>query len=391
MEKRGRSTGKEDPSQQAAVLSADEWVATRDRRAAEAVAERARAETLWQRLQASGGPQGWKSDVVGDPEYHRWAFCERLCNESAELADDDPDTALELAELALDLVPLISGDKHLLSGIQEYIWKHLGNVFRARGDLKKAQGAFERGAEFFLTGITGSLPSLILRGRLAVLDSALHRDRGDLGEALRQLDHATSISDRDDTAAIYLEKARLQRQLGHPDKALEALNLADRRAEGGAPPRTLVRLALERGEILCDLGRHDEVKKLAAGHRKVAESFPFERARLLCLEGRLAVGRGDAKGAQAALRKALDAPPKRAVAGVALLLLESAALAAQQGQTEELKTLAEHIRQFAENPGLGRESAATLKLFCRLAAQDKLTAERAQLFVRDWARLPARG
>jgi hypothetical protein len=42
-------------------------------------------------------------------------------------------------------------------------------------------------------------------------------------------------------------------------------------------------------------------------------------------------------------------------------------------------------------PHLSRDAAATLKLFCRLAGQDKLTAEHAAQFVRDFPRVSGPG
>jgi tetratricopeptide (TPR) repeat protein len=371
----------------------NEWLEARDRQVAEAASERARAEELWRRLEGTGDPKARRERVLNDPDFLSWAFCEKLCNESAELAEDDAGEALELVELALDLIPRVSGDKHLLSGMQEYIWKHLGNIFRVRGDLKRAREAFERAGEFFLTGITGSLPSLILRDRLSGLESALERDQGHLAEALRKINDAVFHPARDEPGrashpALCLEKARLHRQLGQTGEALKALELAERDARS-SDRRHLVQVVIECGDVLCDLGRHREVKKLPAAQRKIAESFPLERARLLCLDGRVAAGLGRLEEAQAALQKAQGARHDRALANLALLTLEIAALSAREGQTAELKSLAEQTLPLAEAPGLSREAAATLKLFCRLAAQEKLTAERAALFVRDFSRVPA--
>ncbi|HBL26918.1 MAG TPA: hypothetical protein DD490_08800 [Acidobacteria bacterium] len=388
MDKRGSSSGKDNPSPHAATNAADAWIAERDRRIAETARERAHAVTLWRRLQKTDRAT-WKETVAGDAEYHRMAFCEKLCDESVELAEDDADAAQVLVELALDLVPEVSGDRHQIGAIQEYIWKHVANVFRARGDLRKAQGAFEKAAEYFLQGISGSQPTLIQRDRLALLDSALHRDRGDLVEAGRLLDHATSLSDKGTAAMIFLERARLQRQLTHPDKALDTLSLANRRAEGGEP-LLLLRLAIEEADILCDLRRFADVKKLPAALRKAAESHPLERARLLCLEGRILAGRGDLDGAVAALEKARKAQHPRAAAGLALLYLEIASLYAGKGRMAELKSLAEEALELVASPGLGREPAATLKMFGRLAAQDKMTPERVQSFVSDWLRFTIR-
>jgi tetratricopeptide (TPR) repeat protein len=380
------------PTSESVARAQEEWIAERDRHISAAVQERARAAKLWQRLVESGDPKTWRELVLNDPEFQSWAFCEKLCNESTERADDSPDEALALIEMALDLVPKVSGDKHLISGIQEYIWKHLGNIFRARGDLKKAREAFERGNEFFLVGITGAQPSLILRERLSALESALQRDEGHLAEALRKINDAVHSPVRDDRdremhPAFCLDKARLHRQLGQPEDALKALDLAERDARS-SDVRLLGRIMIERGDLLCDLGRYSEVHRIPGGLRKAAESSPLDRARLLCLDGRVAAGLGRIEEAQAALQKALGARHDRAFTNLARLTLEMGALYARQGQTAELKNLAEQMLPLTEAPGLGRESAATLKLFCRLAAQEKLSAERAALFLRDFSRVP---
>jgi tetratricopeptide (TPR) repeat protein len=230
---------------------------------------------------------------------------------------------------------------------------------------------------------------LIQHDRNAALEAALHRDQGNLIEALRKIDHAafSPLGDAAYKPVLFLEKARLHRQLDQPKEALQALSLVDRRALS-AGSRLLVSLEIEHGEALCDLGRHREVKKLPAGLRKVAASLARERTRLLCLEGRAAAGLGRLEEANAALQKAHAALDDRAVASLVRLSFEVGALCARQGRTAELKELAEQTLRLAENPGLGREAAATLKLWCRLAAQEKLSFERAIQFVRDFSRVP---
>ena len=141
--------------------SPEEYEAARNQQAADVAKARAQAEALWRRLQGLADGEALRELVLGAPEFHSWALCEKLCHESADLVDDDPGRAGELAQLALDLVPKISGQESLLCGIQECVWKHIGNVHRARGDLKQAEEAFRRADEFFVGGHTGSLPSLM--------------------------------------------------------------------------------------------------------------------------------------------------------------------------------------------------------------------------------------
>jgi hypothetical protein len=61
----------------------------------------------------------------------------------------------------------------------------------------------------------------------------------------------------------------------------------------------------------------------------------------------------------------------------------------RQGKTTELKSLAEQTLQLVEATGLKGAGAATLKLWCRLAARDKLSFEQATRFIYEWIHAPA--
>jgi tetratricopeptide (TPR) repeat protein len=370
--------------------SHEEWTAARDRQAAEAVKERARAEKLWRRL-AADDRSLWRDRVLSEPEFQVWAFCEKLCNESAELEDDDADQAFELAQLALLLVSKVHCDEKLLCGIQQHIWMHIGNAFRARGDLMKAEESFKQAGEFLLGSMAGSLPSVILRDRLAALEAALLRDQGYLVEALRKINHAISLAGDHGAyrPSLFLEEARLHRRLGQPEKALQALGWAERAVQSSIQGRLLTRIRIELGNTRCDLGRHAEVEKVPGSVRKGAESFPLERARLLCLEGRVAAGLGRLEEARAVLEKARAEIHDRVVPELVLLSLETGALCVRQGKTTELKSLAEQTLQLVGAAGLKGAGAATLKLWCRLAAGDKLSFEHATRFIHEWIYAPA--
>ena len=370
------------------IRSGEDFVAARDRQVSEARKERARAEELWRRLQAAGEPPAWRDLVLEDPGFQSWGLCETLCHESAALADEDVRRAGELAELALELAPRLSLPKTRHAALQEYVWMHVGNVCRARGDLERAEDAFVKAKEFFLDGMSGILPGVLDRSRLTALEAALLRDRGKLAEALEKIDFALQLSDSRDATrpAFLLERGHLYRRLGQLDPALKALSEAEKLASDRSDPRLLVRLQIELRSVLCDLGRHSEVKKLSAAVKRAAETLPAAQARFLVLEGRTAAGLGRTEEAEAALRK-LRAHPNGAVADVALLSLEVAALSARQEKTEALRELAESMQPLAQDPKLRREAAATLKLFCRLTAQDKMTAERAAQFARDFSKL----
>jgi tetratricopeptide (TPR) repeat protein len=371
------------------VQSPEDFVAARERQAAEAAKERARAEKLWQRLQASGDPKAWRTLVLEDPAFQSWALCETLCHESAAVADDDAGRAGELVDLALELAPRIDLPKNRRAGLFEYVWKHVGNVYGARGDLQRADDAFARAQEYSLEGMMGVLPGVLDRARLSALESALHRNRGDLAGAVDKIGFALRLAGDHEPSrsAFHLEEGRLRRRLGQPERALEALTRA-RQSAGTSDARLLLRIHVELGSVLCDLGRPGEVRKLPAVLHRTAEGFPTEKARLHCLDGRVAAGLGRLPEAKAALQQLSAELPDRAASEVARLLLDVAVLCSREGRAAELKSLAELALRLAGSPVFSREAAATLKLFSRLATQEKLTPERAAQFAKDWIACP---
>lgn len=373
----------------------EEYTVVRDRRAAEAAKEREAAGRVWRRIQASGGPREWKARILEDPALQGWAFCERICDESAELAESDPEGAEELAALAVTLAPKVPGEETLVCGVQEYAWAHLGNACRARGDLAGAAEAFRRAHSFFTGAMAGIWPSVLRRQRLTPLAVRLLCEEGKLAEAMEKIDFSLRLSPvgaADDggegDAILLLEKGRLRRRFGQTGEAVKDLARGQEIASKVGNPRLSLRLAIELGAALCDTGRHAEVKKLPAALYTLAEDLEPERSRLVCLEGRVAVGLGRVAEAEAVLGRDPSGFHPRAIPELALLFLELAALQAREGRSSELKRLAESMaRLAAEGTGLTREAAASLKLFCRLAAQDKLSGDRATQFAADFIRL----
>ena len=371
------------------IRSDEDYESARARQDAEAAAERSRAEELWRRFEKVPDAQARRDLALTDSGFRSWAFCEKLCRESAAAADDDAGRDAQLAELALKLASKVPGENSLRCRIQEHVWTHVSNARRAQGDLEGAVEALRRAEEFLVGGSMGVLPSPIRRDRIHLLEAALLRDQGRLGEALEKIGFGLGgQTDVEVKVALFLEEGRLRRWLGKSKKALDSFSLADREASRISDPRLLLRLEIERGFALCDLGRHGEVEELPAGLRKAAAGFPVERGRLLCLKGRVAAGRGQPEEAEEALRTVLADLHDRVLADAALLSLELAALQARLGRTADLEALAGPLRRLAEAPALARGAAATLKLFVRLAEQDKMTAERAAQFARDFPRGP---
>ncbi|MES1240168.1 MAG: hypothetical protein ABUT39_00975 [Acidobacteriota bacterium] len=372
----------------------EDYIDGRERRAAQAHEDREAADRLWRQLQASGAPGEWKERILGDSAFQGWALCERICDESLERAEFDPEGAEELAALAVTIAPKVLGEPAVVSGAQEYAWAHLANARRARGDLASAREAMHRAESFFTGAMAGIWPTMFRRQRTTVLTVRLLAEQGQLAEALEKIDFSIRPSPvigaqadgGEGEALLLLEKGRLLRRRGQAVVAVKDLSRASEIAAKLARPHLSLRIGLELGTALCDAGRAAEVKALPAALRKLAEGLEPARSRLLCLDGRVAAGLGRLEEAEAVLGLDPSGLHPKAIPELALLFLETAVLQLREGRTEELARLAESTVRLRESPGLDRQTAASLKLFCRLVAQDKMTPDRAAQFAAEIVR-----
>lgn len=133
--------------------------------------DRFEARELWERL-GKFEPEDRRLLVGFGEEYQRWTLSELLCHESARVAAQDVDRAVELADLALkiaELTPLSLDWSHRLQG---YAWAHVGNARRAQGDLSGAEEAFRRAESLWNAGAYAE-PDLLDKWRVLALEPSL--------------------------------------------------------------------------------------------------------------------------------------------------------------------------------------------------------------------------
>jgi transcriptional regulator with XRE-family HTH domain len=86
-----------------------------------AIHERSRAPFLWSRLKTYGAAER-RAIVQECEEFRSWGLCELLCEESVKAAADNPDRAVELADLALRIAGRVPGEERWRSQVQGYAW-----------------------------------------------------------------------------------------------------------------------------------------------------------------------------------------------------------------------------------------------------------------------------
>jgi hypothetical protein len=104
-----------------------------------------RARLLWQRL--SGYSPGQRLAVVREGrEFQNAALCVLVCEESVRVAADLPAPALDLAELAVEIAPLVAAPEPWRRRLEGYAWAFLGNARRVACKPGAADEAFSRSA-----------------------------------------------------------------------------------------------------------------------------------------------------------------------------------------------------------------------------------------------------
>lgn len=82
--------------------------------------------------------------VEAASEYQRWALCELICDKSLVATADQPERAVELAELAVRVAELTPGGEGWKQRTRGYALAHLAEAHRAASDLATARDLMER-------------------------------------------------------------------------------------------------------------------------------------------------------------------------------------------------------------------------------------------------------
>jgi len=114
-------------------------------------AERERARALWERIRCRPHPHR-EALVDEDEEFRTWGLVEQVAAASIEAAGDDPQQALQLAELAVRIAELSPGPQAWRWRLQGYARIHLANSRKAVGDLPGARDAIADGKKLWQAG-----------------------------------------------------------------------------------------------------------------------------------------------------------------------------------------------------------------------------------------------
>ncbi|MFL6192548.1 MAG: hypothetical protein ACJ75H_00145, partial [Thermoanaerobaculia bacterium] len=345
--------------------------------------DREQADSLWPRLKRH--PLRARQLLVERaPEFHTWAMCERLCEESAKAAAADAGRALDLADLALLAAIRGPGGEAWHSRLQGYAWAFLANARRVANDLPEAEKAFATAWKLWEAGEEID-PEPLQEWRLYDLQASLRRDQRRLAEALDLLERAELKNGAGKARGrVLVNKATILEQMGEHERAIEMLEQAESLVDQKAEPRIAFASRFILVANLLYLGRHGDAAAALPGVRSAAIQLgnDLDLIRVLWLDGRTAAGLGRRVDALAAFEQVRsEFASRRLLYDVALVTLELAVLHLEEGRAERVKDLVREMAPIFRAQKVHREALAALKIFREAAMRQKATADLAKRVV----------
>lgn len=325
--------------------------------------------------------EGWRGVFEILPYRITWAVCEWLAYESEHAAPHRADQAVELAELALELVGRVPGAEHWRERLRGFCGAFVANSRRVSSDLPGADAAFAEAWRLWDAGGVGERGPLD-PSRLLDLEASLRRAQRRFSAALDLLDRALARHPRGIAKArILLKQGNTFQQRHDYEPALAAYEQATQLMSDPRDPRFLFALLFNRSVVLCYMGRlaeaeaHFREAKILADRLRLA----LNDVRIRWLEGTLAAGHGRMEEALAALEEVRQKLVARGLDfDVALVTLEMAVLLAERGHTSEVRSLAQRTAPLFRQQAVDREALACFVLFQQAAAREAVTAELAR-------------
>lgn len=117
--------------------------------------------------------------VDASQEFAHWALCERICLQSADLADVDARQAVALADLAVRIAARVPGEDSWRSRLMGFALAHLGNARSAQGDPAGAAEALREARRLWDEGAPGD-PGLLDSNCLPIFEACLQEEDGAL-------------------------------------------------------------------------------------------------------------------------------------------------------------------------------------------------------------------
>lgn len=340
------------------------------------------APTLWTELEPLSPDRRMK--LIGeDKRFRSWGLAEFLCRKSEEEAAREPEWAIQIAELAVEVSMIVKDwcptEDSWLCELRGYAWAHLSNAHRAMGDFRKAAAAFLKAEEWWSPAFANAGNVLDYEARFLALKASLFREQRRFDEALRALEEATAARPTPEVLVrILINKAKTYEELGDMDEAIRLLDEA--RHVPVADSDVRVRLCLTQNflDYLSKEDRFIDAERALPEVRAVVTELGSEldRLRLRWTEARITAGLGRTEEAIGLFQDVRGELVDRHLGfDAALISLELALSMTRAGFTADMKTLAAEALPIFEAQQVDRETLGALALFREAVDLEQVTPE----------------
>ena len=340
----------------------------------EALRARQQAEHLWGRLKLR--PADQQLALVEESKLFRtWALCERMAAESITAAARKPAEALELAKLARRTAELCPVEKTFQCRLEGYAGFHVCNVLRVLNDLPAADAELSKARKLWDAGAPGD-PGLLNPAVVLGIEATLRKAQRRFPEALQRIEEAL-IADGGELlkGRLLLAKSQILQALGGVAESTATLEKA---VPFVTEPRSALGVRYQMLTNLCRLGRAGEAEPGLRAVQALAEQAGNgpDLLRVVWLRGAVHAGQGRLEEAHSAFDQVRRAfKEEKLPLDFALVSLELALVLLEQGQTREVRGIAEEMLWIFQAQGVHREALAALRIFCEAAQREAATIE----------------
>lgn len=306
--------------------------------------------------------------VRSEPRLWLLKLCERLEAASRKAWAEEPATAVEMAELAVEVAERLDARRYgaaLAADARALAWAYLGNARRIAADFGGAEEALVHAERLYRQFEA----DLLTEAEILVFQASLRNSQGRFEEAAGLLDQGLWLyreaGDLHQEGRTLILKGMVLGDGGDFEAAIASLAGGLPRIDAAAEPRLLLVAHHNLAWYLCDHGKHGEAAAALERNRRLYLELGdrMDLVRLRWLEGRIALGLGRPAEAVRVLVLARDVFLEQEIGfDAALVSLDLAMAHARQGDAEGVRRIVSEIVPVFQACRVEPEALASLLL-----------------------------
>ncbi len=310
-----------------------------------------------------------------------WGFVEILLEAAEAERRENPRRMVEIGEIAVEATryfPVLRYPFRQSRDLEARAWGTLANAYRVANDIDRSEEALYTAFERFDQG-TGDL---LLLARLDDLAASFFVARRRFDEAFSCLDEAFAIykeaRDRHAAGRILISVGLFSGYEGDYEEGISLIQRGLREIDRDRDPDLVYRAFHNILLFSVELEEYEEARELLSLLRPLIEARAGRvlRMRITAIEGKIAAGLGDFRGAERLLTEAREALEREGLVYISAVTgLDLAALFFREYRTVELRSLVAEMVATFRKMRVEREAIAALLLLQRAVLRDRVSLD----------------